>query len=190
MDLAHIIALVSQHNADPTTSSEVNVDPEVVETVIGRNLPKPVRGKPAPIHVTTAPTSKMPTLDARGFFKALRHAKSRDEIIAAIVDYTGHERSTVAANFGTHDQEARAKAQRELRGGVTPGPSREEKRSAERSMSGFTAGMPQPAQKLLANLKAREQAAVEAMIDAKTEQDRAMHGAVLAQIRAAIAQLV
>lgn len=189
MDLASIIALVSQHNADPSTVSET-VETEIVETVIGRNLPKPQRGSKAvvtaPIHVTPA----APSMTAQSFIVAMRKARSRDESIEAIVAYTGLPRNVVASNFGTHDQEARAKAQRELRGFKVTGPTREEKRSAERSMSGFVAGMPRHDQKLLANLKAREQAAVEAMIDATTEQDRAAHKAMLDQVRAAIAALV
>lgn len=215
MDLANIIALVSQHNADPTTSPEVE-EQVVIETVIGRNIPKAPRGSKAhakdasgavaaPIHdgpkVFGVTLPERNTLDAKGFLLAARNAgkrfkengapffdkaQERNDLICAIHAYVGYDNRR---DFGSQDVEARAKAQRELRG-VAPGPTREEKRSVERTLSGFVAGMPQPAQKLLANLRAREQAAVEAMIDAKTEQDRATHAAVLEQIRAAIAQLV
>jgi hypothetical protein len=114
-------------------------------------------------------------------------SKVRDDIIKAIHAYCGYD---VSRDFGSQDIEARAKAQRELRGGVVPGPSREEQRSAARSMAGYVKGMPLPAQKLLANLRAREQAAAEAMIDATSDADKATHQAMLVTIRKAIAELV
>jgi hypothetical protein len=224
MSLANIIALVTSAHIDPNTAPEVNVDPEVTETVIGRNLPKPVRGKKqvsetgeqaAPIHGKPAVFGvAMPernTLDAKSFLLACRDAgkrsfektndvtgevytlvkvdqsKVREDLICAIHAYIGYD---TARDFGPQDIEARTKAQRELRGGVVPGPTREEKRAAERSMSGFVAGMPLPSRKLLANLRAREQSAAEAMIDAKTSEEKASHAAVLTQIRQAIAELV
>jgi len=213
MDLANIIALVSSAHVDPTTAPEVNVDPEVTETVIGRNLPKPERGskkqasnQAAPIHSkASAPGVALNTgdkLDAKSFILAMRNAgkrwvegkgqvfdknHERNDQIQAIASYTGYDN---ARDFGSQQQAAMAQAQRELRGGVTPGPTREEKRAAERSMSGYVAGMPLPAQKLLANLRAREQAAAEAMIDAKTPEEKAAHKQLLDTIRKAIDELV
>jgi hypothetical protein len=226
MDLANIIALVTSAHIDPTTAPEVNVEPEVTETVIGRNLPKPVRGKipttnetgeqAAPIHAKPAVFGvAMPernTLDAKGFLLACRDAgkrsfekvnevtgevhtivkrdegKVREDIIKAIHAYVGYDTSR---DFGSQDNEARAKANREASGRVVvAGPTREEQRSAARSMAGYVKGMPLPAQKLLANLRARGQAAAEAMIDAKSPEEKATHAAVLVQIRKAIAELV
>lgn len=225
MDLANIIALVTSAHIDPTTAPEINVEPEVTETVIGRNLPKPVRGKKqavetgavaAPIHHKPAVFGvAMPernTLDAKGFLLACRDAgkrsfekvnevtgevvtivkrdegKVREDLIKAIHAYIGYDTSR---DFGSQDNEARAKANREASGRVvTAGPTREEQRSAARSMAGYVKGMPAPAAKLLANLRAREQAAAEAMIDAKTPEEKASHAAVLTQIRKAIAELV
>lgn len=225
MDLANIIALVTSAHIDPTTAPEVNVDPEVTETVIGRNLPKPVRGKKqaseqgavaAPIHAKPAVFGvAMPernTLDAKGFLLACRDAgkrsfettnevtgevttvvkrdesKVREDLIRAIHAYVGYDQGR---DFGSQDAAARAKANREASGRVVvAGPTREEQRAASRSMSGFVAGMPLPAQKLLANLRAREQTAAEAMIDASTPEEKAQHAAVLTQIRKAIAELV
>lgn len=228
MDLANIIALVSSANVDPSTRPEVNVEPEIVETVIGRNLPKPVRGKipasntgeqAAPIHnkpaVFGVTLPERNTLDAKGFLLACRDAgkrsfqsvnevtgevrtmvkvdqgKVREDLICAIHAYIGYDNRR---DFGSQDQEARAKAQREIRAAqgykVAAGPTREEQRSAARSMSGFVAGMPAPAQKLLANLRAREQSTVEAMLDAKTEEEKAAHSALLVTIRKAIDELL
>lgn len=188
MDLSALISIVSAVNADPTTVSEINDGPEVIETVIGRNLPKPERAKKvaAPIH--EAP--KAPSMTAKDFLLTMRKARTRDESIAAIVAYTGLSRNEVSANFGTHDQEARAKAQREINGVNTAGPSRAEKRQAERSVAGFTAGMPDPSQRILLNLQARERATVEALIAAKTEEERSAHRVVLEQVRTAIDQMV
>jgi len=152
------------------------------------------------------------TLDAKGFLIACRDAgkrgfekvnevtgevhvvvkvdqtKVRDDIIKAIHAYCGYDMSR---DFGSQDTAARAQASREASGKViVVGPSREEVKAANRSLTGFIHGMPLPAQKLLANLRAREQATAEAMIDAKTDDERATHKAVLAQIRSAIGELV
>lgn len=205
MDLANLIALVSAANVDPSSAPEINVEPEVTETLIGRNLPKVGRGKKlaavlaavtAPIHSTaqapsvTTTAAPVEKLDARAFFKALSKAKTREENIAAIAGYTGQTALVIGADFGNADREARAAAQRELRGTPVAGPSREEIRAAHRSAAGFVAGMPAPAQKLLANLVAREKAAVNAMIDAKSPEEKAAHAKVLETIRTAIAELV
>jgi hypothetical protein len=208
MGLADIIALVSSAHVDPTIAPEIDDSPEIVETVIGRNLPKPVRGKKqvASIHdgpkVFGVTLPERNTLDAKSFLLAVRNAGKRPNAKGAMVFDKAHERNDLICaihayvgydtrrDFGPQDTEARAKAQRELRDGVTPGPTREEKRSAERSLSGYVAGMPRPAQKLLANLRAREQAAAEAMIDAKTPEEKVAYKHLLDTIRKAIDELV
>lgn len=246
MDLANIIALVSQHNADPSTMSEIDDSPEVVEVLIGRNLPKPERAgkkqtqspteqveaspdsskginpqaprKPGP---TTTALPDRGSLDGRSFLLTLRDAGKRS--FQSINEVTGEVRTVVkvdqqevrpdiiraihafyyevrhgvkvhvgydpSQDFGAQEQAARALAQRELRG-VSQGPTKEEQRAASRSLAGYVAGMPIPSQKLLANLQAREQAAVDAMLDAKTSEEKLTHGRVLASIRQAIAELV
>ena len=206
MSLANIISFVSIANVDPTTTPDHDDAPELTETVLGRNLPKPVRGKiptitasepttgeqAAPIHHGPKPVIVRPTfdkLDARGFLLACRKTKTRDEGIAAIVAYTGLDWNTVASNFGTQDQEARAKAQRELRGGVAPGPTREEKRSAERSMSGFIAGLPVPQQRLVLDLRARAISAAESRDKATTPKERADFQDLLDKTNAALKEL-
>lgn len=225
MDLANIIALVSSAHIDPNTSSEVNVEPEVTETVIGRNLPSKKQAKAeaaakgevkAPIHAKPAVFGvAMPernTLDAKGFLLACRDAgkrsfekvnevtgevhtivkrdegKVREDIIKAIHAYIGYDTSR---DFGSQDTEARTRANREASGRVVvAGPDRNEVRAAHRSVAGYVHGMPLPAQKLLANLRAREQAAAEAMIDAKTPEEKAAHKAMLDTIRKAIAEML
>lgn len=225
MDLANIIALVSSAHIDPNTSSEVNVDPEVTETVIGRNLPSKKQAKAeaarkgevkAPIHDKPAVFGvAMPernTLDAKGFLLACRDAgkrsfekvnevtgevhtivkrdegKVREDIIKAIHAYIGYDTSR---DFGSQDTEARTRANREASGRVVvASPDRNEVRAAHRSVAGYVHGMPLPAQKLLANLRAREQAAAEAMIDAKTPEEKAAHKAMLDTIRKAIAEML
>ena len=224
MDLANILSLVMSAHIDPTTASEISVDPEVTETVIGRNLPSkkqakaeaarkgevaaPIHGKPAVFGVAMPERN---TMDPKSFLLACRDAgkrgfeklnevtgevttvvkvdssKVRDDIIKAIHAYCGYD---VSRDFGSQDIEARAKAQRELRGTPVAGPSREEQRAASRSLAGYVKGMPLPSQKLLANLRAREQAAAEAMIDAKSEEEKAAHQAMLVTIRKAIDELL
>lgn len=198
MSLANLIALVSSVNADPSTHPEHNVEPMVTETVVGRNMPKPSRKKEvqsAPIHNPNEGKSMTPglslgernTLDAKSFLLTVRKAKTRNETIQAIHGYCGYN---AAGDFGSQEQAARAKAQRELRNEPVTGPSREEQRSAARSAHGFVAGMPKPSQRILLNLQARERAAVEAMLDAKSEEDKAKHRNELELVRQAISELV
>lgn len=218
MDLSAIIALVSSHNADPSTTpdhDEPTVGFLVRSTEPKASKPRASSGEQAaPIH--DRPTifgmvlPEKNTLDAKGFLLACRDAgkrsvekvnettgevirsvkfdqsKVREDLICAIHAYVGYDNRR---DFGSQDVEARAKAQRELRGGVVPGPTREEKRAAERSLSGFVAGMPTPAHRILLNLQAREQAAADAMLAAKTDAERKAQRQVLDQIQAAIAQL-
>lgn len=225
MSLAALVSLIASAHIDPSTAPEINVEPEVTEKVIGRNLPSkkqakaeaankgavaaPIHAKPAVFGVTMPERN---TLDAKGFLLACRDAgrrsfettnevtgevttvvkrdesKVREDLIKAIHAYIGYDTSR---DFGSQDAAARAKANREASGRVVvPGPTREEQRSAARSMAGYVHGMPLPAQKLLANLRAREQSAAEAMIDAKTAEEKAAHAAMLTQIRKAIAELV
>lgn len=188
MSLAHLIVSLSSVNADPTTMPEHE---EKVEraTVVSRNAPTGEQA--APIHSgpkmvgMTLPTAG--TLDAKGFIIAARKAKTRNETIVAIASYCGYVQN---GDFGSQEQAARAKAQREIRNEKVTGPSREEERAAAKSAAGFVAGMPKPSQRILLNLQARERAAAEAMIDAKTEAEKAQHKAVLDQCRQAISELV
>lgn len=223
MSLASLIALVSSANADPSTMPEINVEPEITETVIGRNLPKPVRGKKqasesgaqaAPIHQKPAVFGvAMPernTLDPKSFLLACRDAgkrsfeqiiettgevihvvkvdsgKVREDLIKAIHAYCGYD---PRRDFGSQDQEARAQAQRELRGYKATGPTREEQRAASRTLAGFVAGMPQPANRILLNLRAREQATVATMLAAETAEAKAEAQKALVQIQEAISEL-
>lgn len=192
MDLAAIIALATSANADPTTQSE-HEEVSTVETVIGRNIsPKELRA------VRTAPIRKaltanivqptfVPSLDARSFIIAMRKASTRDEQIKCIAAYVGYDPT---GNFGPQEVAARAKAQRELSGRPIQGATMAEVKAASRSMTGFVAGMPQPSQKLLANLRAREQATTASMIAATTDAERTAYRQALDTIQAAIDELV
>lgn len=215
MDLSSLIVTLSQINADPTTKPEVSEE-VVTEKVVGYNMPKATKGKKqaepskgeqaAPIHngpkVFGVTMPDRNTLDAKGFLLACRDAgkrrndkgipftdpkEVRNDLIKAIHAYCGYDNRR---DFGSQETEARAKAQREIRGYKVTGPSREEMKAASRSAAGFVAGMPQPSQRILLNLRAREQATVEAMLSAKTEEEKGAHRAVLAQIQHAIDELV
>ena len=217
MSLAAIISLVSQHNVDPTTTPDHDDSPEIVETVIGRNLPKPVRGKiptdtgeqAAPIHSNNEGKAMvhgltMPekgSLDAKGYLLAVRNAGKRPNDKGALVFDKAHERNDLICaihayvgydnrrDFGTQDAEARAKAQRELRGGVVPGPTREEKRSAERSMTGFVKGMPAPQQRMVRDLQARAVSLAESRDKAATALERGQFQVLLDSTNAALKEL-
>lgn len=196
MSLANLIALVSSVNADPTTTPDHAEHAPVVVTVV-RNAPKAEskRGKAskreAPIHDPNAGKSVTPgitlpernTLDAKGFLIACRTSKTRNEMIQAIHAYCGFDNRR---DFGSQEMEARSKAQRELRGA----PKVSEAVAPSQTVRGFVAGMPKPSNRILLNLQARERAAAEAMIDAKTEEEKAVQRGLLDQIQKAISELV
>lgn len=177
MSLANIIALVSSVNADPTSLPDHE---EPADTTVQA---RPIHNA-VPMKGMTLPEKG--TLDARAFILAVRRAKTRTETIQAIAAYCGYSQN---GDFGSQDQAARAKAQREIRNEQYTGPSRAEQRAAAKSATGFVAGMPKPAQRILLNLQARERAAVEAML-AAPESEKAQHKALLDQIRGAISEMV
>lgn len=212
MSLASIIALVSSANVDPSAMPDHD-EVETVSTVIGRNAP--AKGKKsaivakgeqkAPIHDgpkvfgVTMPTKG--TINARDFLKAMLNAgrrtdehgmrftdpqEVRNDKIQAIAAFVGYD---TRRDFGGQEIDATASAQREIRGYKATGPTREEQRAASRTLSGFVAGMPQPSQRLLLNLQAREQSTVAAMLAAETDKARNEAKAMLVQIQAAIAEL-
>ncbi len=219
MSLASLIALVSSVNADPTTTPD-HEEIVVTETVVARNeSPKShkvrhAKNEAAPIRQQTEPMRGMMlpdrgSLDAKSFLLAMRDAGKRttaegkpfidqrevrnDQIRAIHAFYYEvrhgqkvHVGYDPTGSFGSQDQAARALAQRELRGPVKVA----EVVKPSLSAGGFVAGMPQPSQRILSNLRAREQAAAEAMLDAKTEEERKAHATVLAQCKAAIDELV
>lgn len=162
------VAVVVVRNAEPKaskSSSKVRAKGEQAA---------PIHDGPKVFGVTMPDRN---SLDARGFLDACRTAgrrlndkgipftdpkEIRNDLIKAIHAYCGYD---MHGNFGSQEQEARAKAQREIRGYKVSGPTREELRSAARSAAGFVAGLPDHKVRALANLRAREVAAVEAMLD-------------------------
>ena len=209
MSLANLIALVSSVNADPTTTPDFE-EPAPTQVTVVRNAPTKERKvkaskSAAPIHNPNAGKSMTPgitlpernTLDAQGFLIAMRDAgkrrtaegkpfvdqrEVRNDQVKAIHAYCGYDNRR---DFGSQDLEARAKAQRELRGA----PKVVETTAPSRSVAGYVAGMPQPSQRILLNLQARERAAAEAMIEAKTDEERATQRAILDQVQKAIDEL-
>lgn len=219
MSLANLIALVSSVDADPTSKPD-HEEIVVTSVVVARSeapkvrKSKPAKNEAAPIHQkSSTPGITMPdrgSLDAKSFLLAMRDAGKRctaegkpfvdqrevrnDQIKAIHAFYYEvrqgqrvHVGYDPTGSFGSQDQAARALAMRELRGAPRVSP---EVVKPSRSVAGYVAGMPEPSQRILGNLRAREQAACEAMLDAKTEQERSAHAAMLKQIQAAIDGLV
>jgi hypothetical protein len=186
--------LIAQHTNEQVAQDATKVEETVIGSQAAEKLRAskksaksgaqvtPIHDKPAVFGVALPERN---TLDAKGFLFAVRDAgkrgfeatnevtgevritvkvdqgKVRDDIIRAIHAYCGYD---TRRNFGSQDIEARAKAQRELRGGVAPGPTREEQRAAARTMLGFVAGMPDDTARFLQNLLAREVTSAEALI--------------------------
>ena len=178
-----IASLLSQHVAEqdhkaktaPVVTFSMTPKPSAKPSVKRAPIhdPKPLNG----VTVGIAGVEKG-SLDAAGFMLAIRNAgkrpndkgimvrhpdQERGDIIKAIHAYVGYD---PRGNFGTQDQAARAKAQAELRPTSNVGPSREEMRSASRSLAGYVAGMPDHS--MAANrerLLNQERVTAEAIID-------------------------
>ncbi len=217
MDLANIITFVSLANVDPSTAPEIDDSPEVVETLVGRNLPKPeraskkqamVKNQAAPIHnQASAPGVLLNTgdkLDAKSFILAMRNAGKRwvekDGVTRQVFD-RNHERpdqiQAIASycgydnsrDFGSQQQAAMAQAQREMRGPQPLGPSREEQRAATKSLAGFVHGMPAPQQRLVRDLQARAVSLAESRDKATSAIERSQFQVMLDATNKALAEL-
>ncbi len=81
----------------------------------------------------------------------------RDDTIAAIAGYVGYDPT---GDFGEQDQEARAKAQRELKPVV---PQQFKRTLVAPTVAGYVAGVPNETAKLAVNLEARERLAADAL---------------------------
>ena len=157
MSVAQTLALsflIAQHNAEQKAAEPV------ARTVKAKAapIPQPVKAAGMTLGLKLPSTG---TLDARSFIVAMRKATDRNEQIKCIAAYVGYDCN---GDFGSQEVAARAKAQRELKPAPIQGPSRAEVKAASRSMTGFVAGMPDTIQRKLADLKAREVAAVDAML--------------------------
>lgn len=159
--------IVVVRNAEPTSKKGAK------STASKGEQAAPIHDKPTVFGVTMPERN---TLDAKGFLQAMLSAgkrrndngvlftdprEVRNDQIKAIHAYCGFDNRR---DFGSQETEARAKAQREIRGYKVTGPSREELKAAARSATGFVAGLPDNQARHLQNLLGRETAAVDAML--------------------------
>ena len=181
-----ISLLLAQHAMHQESRPE---PPKVTVTMSPLPSPKvkakreqPTTPKPLTATVVGLAGVERGTLDAAGFMAAIRTAgkrtneagrpihqpgEVRGDMIKAIHAYVGYD---PRGDFGSQEQAARAKAQRELQPGkVTTGPSLAEQRSAGRSLTGYVAGMPEIQKAKLVELQARETYTVEEILDLEKE---------------------
>lgn len=159
--------IVVVRNAEPTSKKGAK------STASKGEQAAPIHDKPAVFGVTMPERN---TLDARAFLAAMLNAgkrrndngvlftdsrEVRNDQIKAIHAYCGFDNRR---DFGSQETEARAKAQREIRGYKVTGPTREEMKAAARSATGFIAGLPDHQARHLRNLLGQETLEAEAMI--------------------------
>ena len=143
------------------------------------NPPKAKKSK-APIHQVqqTKGMLRQPTVESSTeFMAAIRNAgkrlndkgvmttapmEVRGDIIKAIDAFVGYD---IGGNFGSQDTNARMLAARLLNPVKDNSPTREELRSAARSLQGFVAGLPDNHAKHLANLRAQAEKVTDALIE-------------------------
>ena len=126
----------------------------------------------------SAPLPTAGTLEARGFVLAMRNAgrrinqagfpytdqtKVREDKIRSLAAFKGWD---PMRPFGAQESDQLQKAHSEIKNPPRySGPTRQEQRRINRSLSGFQAGLPVPIKTVLDNLLAREVVAVEAMLE-------------------------
>lgn len=112
------------------------------------------------------------TIGARAFLMMMNHAKSRDEKIVAIASFIGYQ---TGGDFATQEMGAMAKAKGEISPVKATGPSLAETRSAQRSVAGYVAGMPDALRRTVLDLNGRIQLALDARNDhVKEARNRAL----------------
>lgn len=94
----------------PRKGSKNSAKSEESATVCGKGND----ARPAPV---VAKLSTAGTLDAKGFFKALRNAKDREESIQSIAAFTGYDR---AKDYAAQELQAKSEANRQLKAGTVP----------------------------------------------------------------------
>jgi len=102
---------------------------------------------------------KAGTLDAKGYFTAMRRAKNRDECIAAIAAYIGYD---VAEQYATQEMAANMAARRTLR---PVAPLATPVHTALPTLKGYVAGMPDMMSRSQENLQGRQVVAAEQVAD-------------------------
>jgi hypothetical protein len=102
------------------------------------------------------------TIGAKAFIMMMNRSKSRDEKIVAIASYIGYQ---TGGDFASQEMVATSQAKREISPVKVEGPTREEIRTAQRSVTGYVAGMPDALRRTVQDLIGREQLAVDARND-------------------------
>jgi hypothetical protein len=165
--------LVSQHDTDLARQAQA----EELAKLQAENArlraeqraanPSKAKGSKTPIHGSFASKGMLraPTVESsREFLVTVRRATNRQETIQAIDKFVGYDQG---GDFGQQDTRARSLAQRTLKPVSTKVPTRDEQRSAERSLSGFVHGLPDNVARHLSNLRAQAKKSVAALIEAE-----------------------
>ncbi len=125
----------------------------------------PAAAEPAAKPTTPSPNGAVPTIalpaagtiGAKAFIMMMNRAKSREESIIAIASYIGYDGRLT---YAEQEMTAKLRAKGEISPVKVTGPSREEIRSAQRSATGYVAGMPDMIRKTVQDLIGRENLAV------------------------------
>lgn len=175
IEAAALAFMMGQHTAEETArDAQRKADEVKVDVTFNPASPKPRKGSFDPnnkshaVHVVSHSTpvaakvsSNVGSLEARGFLKALRDAKTRDERIFAIDCYVGYNN---AQDFGSQLMAAEMQAKREMRGGPIQVVTPKERDAAYRNKPGFVAGIPDVMGREVQNLAARETLAASELI--------------------------
>lgn len=189
-----IAFLLSQHAAEqaaikalPVVTVTVSMTPKASKAIVAKKVTAPTVAAPS---IPGVILPERCSIDAGAFIVAMRNAgrriatevtegkathaaytdprEVRNDSICAIHAFCGYDRRI---DFGAQEVAARAKAMRDLKVSKVAKGSRQEERSAARSMTGYIAGCPNNTAKRLADLNGRAEAAVERMISHMRDAD-------------------
>lgn len=163
--VALVKATVAAAKPEPKAAKPRKVKASETQDDLASNGEKTVVAVPVPID-----------LEAKEFLALLRdagkrvvdgkriydQAEVRNDTIALIARYVGYDPN---GSFASQELMARTKAIRETRKETLPlGPSRSEVRRVNATLTGYVAGIPNPVQRRIDDLKGRERLTVEELI--------------------------
>jgi len=112
------------------------------------------------------------TIGAKAFIMMMNRARDLPEKRAAIAAFIGYN---AGLSFAENEMAANQRAKGEISPVKATGPSREEIRSAQRSVAGYVAGMPDATRRAILDLQGRIQLALDARNDhVKEARNRAL----------------
>ena len=195
IDKQHLINKLAEGNSS-TAEKAASLNAKKAKGVKTETVQAPYVPKPRPtVEQSRLFMSMMIKLDTTyATYAKSYYPTARDERIAAIKEFVGYDPT---AEFGSQELSARMLANGIITGRIVAGISPADKRSAERSMTGFVFGTPDNARKHILDLLAKETLLIDNICEAewqsneptRSEAERTSFSRLAEQYRTDLAQV-